>query len=145
MEQYQTRFVDGKEFLSKGKYNIFKVYEWEMVLESSQFDIVKYDELISYFGTSTFQEENGFSAAEPSGFLQCLEKEIYNVLSNKETTGKVDILLSSSISSLSTVVANHFQLDVFIVSGFLNLIILSILKVGVGAWCDYYEEKNKDI
>lgn len=145
MGQYQTRLADGKAFLINGKYNIFKVNEWEMALESQNFDIVEYDELILYFSVSTFQAKNGFSAAEQPCFLQYLEKEIYNVLSNKENKGKADILLSSTISSLGAAVANQFQLNVFIISGFLNLIILSILKVGIGAWCCYYEEKNKNL
>ena len=52
------------------------------------------------------------------------------------------LLMSSAISGLSATIASSWNMDPFIVSGFMNLIILSIMKIGIDAWCKYYEAKK---
>lgn len=140
-----TFFKEGNEFLVKGGFNAFKVDEWKSAITADSFNISEYEKLLQYFSASAYKTQTGFSSAEPPRFIASLEKEIYNVLSNDKNQGKANILMSAVISGLSTTVASTLNIDPFIVGGFSNLIILSVMKIGIGAWCDHYEEKTKYI
>ncbi len=143
MSAYETLYNTSIQFVTENQLNAFKILEWRKILDANAFDICSYDKLILYFSVNIFQEKLGFSSVDSPRFLKYLEKELYNTLSDKENRGKIDILLSATISGLSTVVAARFNLNPFIVGGFLDLILLSVYKIGVDAWCKYYEEKNK--
>lgn len=143
MNTYETLYNTSFQFITENQLNAFKVLEWRKMLDEDAFDICSYDKLILYFSVNIFQTKLGLSSVDSPKFLKCLEKELYNTLSDKENRGKIDVLLSATISGLSTMVASQFNLDPFIVGGFLDLILLSIYKIGVDAWCKYYEEKNK--
>ena len=143
MSAYETLYNTSIQFVTENQLNAFRILEWRKILDANAFDICSYDKLILYFSVNIFQEKLGFSSVDSPRFLKYLEKELYNTLSDKENRGKIDILLSATISGLSTVVAARFNLNPFIVGGFLDLILLSVYKIGVDAWCKYYEEKNK--
>ena len=143
MNNYEEMYHTSLQFVTQNQLNAFKILEWRKALESDTFDISNYNKLIQYFSVNIFQTKLGLSSVDSPKFLKFLEKEVYNTLSSDENKGKVGILLSAAISGLSTVVASEFNMDPFIVGGFLDLILLSAYKIGVDAWCRYYEEKNK--
>jgi len=142
LEQYEELYSNAECFLSKGNLNLFKVHEWRTLLGESDFQIEKYDELILYFSVSAFQANTSFSSVDPPKFFDCLQKEIYSALTDDANRGKANILLTSAIAGLSAMVATQFQINPFIVGGILDLISISIAKVGVDAWCRYYEGKR---
>ena len=145
MEQKHLLLEQGNSFLTEGGFNAFKVEEWREVVESDSFNIVEYEQLLQYFSVSAFKTQTGFSSIAPPRFLASLEKEIYKVLSDDKNKGKANLLTSAVISGLSATVASALNIDPFIVGGFSNLIILSVMRVGIGAWCGHYEEKMKHI
>ena len=142
MNNYEDIYKASLLFVTESRFNSFKVAEWNQLLDCKSFDIDSYNRVLLYFSVNIFQAKMSLSSLEPPRFLKFLEKEVYNTLSDKENKGKTDILLSSAISGLSTLIATKFDLDPFVVGGFLNLIILSIYKIGVDAWCTYYKEKS---
>lgn len=143
MNNYKEIYHTSLQFVTQNQLNAFKILEWRKMLEGDTFDISNYNKLIQYVSVNIFQSKLGLSSVDSPKFLKFLEKEVYNTLSSDEYKGKMGILLSSAISGLSTVVASEFNLDPFIVGGFLDLILLSICKIGVDAWCRYYEEKSE--
>ncbi len=142
MNQFALYFDDGNTFLTERNFNSFKINEWREILLSENFSIMEYEKLLQYFAVSAFKFQNGFSAASSPKFLASLEEAIYDVLSDDTNRGKANILMSSAISGLSATIASSWNMDPFIVSGFMNLIILSIMKIGIDAWCKYYEAKK---
>ena len=142
MNQFALCFDDGNAFLTERNLNSFKINEWREALLSEYFSIMEYEKLLHYFAVSVFKSQNGFSSASSPKFLASLEAAIYDVLSDEANRGKANILMSSAISGLSGTIASTWNMEPFIVSGFLNLIILSIMKIGVDAWCKYYKSKT---
>jgi len=145
MQQSDLLINQGYEFLTEGGFNAFKVEEWKEVVEADSFDIFEYEKLLQFFSVNAFKSTTGFSAVEAPRFITSLEKELYKVLSEPQNQGKANILMSAAIGSLATVVATSLGLNVVITTGFLDLIILSVMKIGIGAWCGYYEEKIKNV
>lgn len=144
MDQFNLCFDAGNAFLAERNLNSFKIDEWREVLLSENFNIVEYEKLLQYFAIGTFKSQDGFSSASLPSFLASLEASIYSVLSDEANKGKANILMSSAISGFSGTIASTWGVDPFIVSGFLNLIILSIIKIGIDAWCKYYEAKTNN-
>lgn len=144
MKQYEELYIAADNFLAEEKLNAFKIYEWHSLLSADEFKVEKYDELILYLSVNAFQTIMGFSSVEPPRFVACLQKEVYNALINESNRGKADLLLSSTISGIGAIVASQFDMNPFVVGGFLNLILVSVSKIGVDAWCHYYENKIKD-
>ena len=141
---YQDITNQSKAFLVENEFNKFKIHEWDTLLQSNTLDLGAYEDLLLYFSVNAFQTKTGFSSVDPPRFLDCLEGEIYNVLSDDKNRGKANILMSAAISGISAMVATKFGLNAFIVSGFSNLIIVSVIKVGIDSWCSFYKKKNPD-
>lgn len=141
MEQYDVLYNEAERFLTGEKLNSFRIYEWRTLLSEADFEIEKYNELVLYFSVSAFQTNTGFSSVEPPKFVECLQKEVYNALVSDTNRGKANVLLSSAIGGIGALVATQFQMNPFVVGGFLNLILISVVKIGVDAWCRFYEEK----
>lgn len=142
MDQFNLCFDAGNAFLTERNLNSFKIDEWQEILLSENFSIMEYEKLLQYFAIGAFKSQDGFSSAVPPNFLASLEASIYSVLSDEANRGKANILMSSAISGLSGTIASTWGIEPFIISGFLNLIILSVIKIGIDAWCKYYKAKT---
>ena len=143
MDQKDSIIKQGYDFLTEGGFNAFRVEEWKETVEADSFNISEYEKLLLYFSVNAFQTTTGFSSAEPPRFIASLEKELYNTLSDAKNQGKANVLMAAAIGGLAAAIATPLGLSVAIVSGFLNLVIISAMKIGVGAWCSHYEEKTK--
>lgn len=131
-------------FLEEYNVNVFKHNEWRQMLEDEIFSEQAYMEIVDYFAIDVLQQGNSFASSKSDlKITYFLEKELYQLLSSEKNRGKAEILTSSLISAAATSVANMYNIDIFIVTGLTNLITLGILKIGINAWCQYFEEKNK--
>lgn len=131
-------------FLIENNVNSFKLIEWQQLIEKTDFSIDMYEELIVYFATDEVQPTIIFASSNSDvKFISFLEEGIYHFLSSQKNRGTGEILITSIISSIIPSVASICSIDVSVLTGFANLIILGILKIGIDAWCKYYENKNK--
>jgi len=129
-------------FLEKYNVNVFKLNEWHKVIENETFSEYIYMDIVDYFANDVLRQGNSFASSKSDLKLTYfLENELYHLLSSGKNRGKAEILTSSLISTVATSIANMYNMDVFIVTGITNLIVLSIVKMGVNAWCRYFEEK----
>lgn len=129
-------------FLEKYNVNAFKLNEWHQVIENETFSENIYMDIVDYFAYDVLRQGNSFASSKNDLKLTYfLENELYHLLSSEKNRGKAEILTSSLISTVATSIANMYNMDVFIVTGITNLIVLSIVKIGVNAWCRYFEEK----
>ena len=129
-------------FLEKYNVNAFKLNEWQQVIENETFSENIYMDIVDYFAYDVLQQGNSFASSKNDLKLTYfLENELYHLLSSEKNRGKAEILTSSLISTVATSIANMYNMDVFIVTGITNLIVLGIVKIGVYAWCRYFEEK----
>lgn len=135
---------DCSLFLEKYNVNVFKLSEWQQIIGSEIFSEQAYMELVNYFALDAMQQGDSFASAKADlKIVYYLENELYKMLSSEKNRGKAEILTSALISAVATNVANQYQVDVFIVTGLTDLIALGILKIGINAWCRYFEEKYK--
>lgn len=131
-------------FLEKYDVNVFKLNEWHQTIEETTFSEQMYMEIVDYFAVDVLQQGNSFASSKIDlKITYFLEKELYQLLSSEKNRGKAEVLTSSLISAAATSVANMYNIDVFIATGLTNLIALGMIKMGINAWCQYYEEKNK--
>lgn len=135
--------AECSDFLEKCNVNVFKLQEWKKLVNGDDFSEVEYDKLIEYFIVDTMQPDNSLASTKDNLNLKsCVEEEIYKVLSSEKNRGKAQILTTALISAISANIANALNINEFITTGIANLILLGIIKVGVDAWCHYYEKKN---
>lgn len=129
-------------FLEKYNVNVFKLNEWHQVIENETFSENRYMDIVDYFAIDVLRQGNSFASSKNDLKLTYfLENELYHLLSSEKNRGKAEILTSSLISTVAASIANMYNMDVFIVTGITNLIVLGIVKMGVNAWCRYFEEK----
>lgn len=134
--------VDSADFLKSINVNIFKLQEWNDILNAEEFSIGKYSELVNYFVLDSTKNQNGWASQSGNvSVVAHLEKELYEYLSSEKERAKAELLTTSAIGGISSYVAEKLGLDVFIVTGFANLIILGIIKIGINGWCKYYKDK----
>ena len=135
---------DCSLFLEKYNVNVFKLSEWHQMIDDEIFSGQAYMEIVDYFATDVLQQGDSFASSKPDlKITYFLENELYQMLSSEKNKGKAEILVSSIISTVATNVANLYHVDVFIATGLTNLIALGIFKMGINAWCRYFEEKYK--
>lgn len=131
-------------FLERYNVNVFKLNEWHQVIEDETFSGYLYMEIVDYFAIDVLRQDNSFASSNSDlKITYFLENELYHLLSSEKNRGKAEILTSSLISTVATSIANMYNMDVFIVTGITNLIVLGIVKMGINAWCRYFEEKYK--
>ena len=137
--------LECSSFFQKCSVNSFKLYEWHQIIEGESFSLKLYNELVDYFAADVLQTGNSLASSNNDlRLIFFLEKELYNVLSSGKNRGKAELLTSSLISAAATSVANMLNVDVFITTGLANLIVLGVIKMGINAWCRYFEEKYKE-
>ena len=131
-------------FLERYNVNVFKLNEWHQMIGDETFSEQAYMEIVNYFAVDVLQYGNSFASSQSDlRITYFLENELYQLLSSEKNRGKAEVLTSSLISAVATSIANMYNIDVFIVTGLTNLITLGILKMGINAWCCYFEEKYK--
>ncbi len=129
-------------FLEKYNVNVFKLNEWRQVVRNETFSEDAYMEIVDYFAIDVLRQGNSFASSKSDiKITYFLGNELYQFLSSEKNRGKAEILTSSLISTIATDMANMYNMDVFIVTGITNLIVLGIVKMGINAWCRYFEEK----
>ena len=131
-------------FLEKYSVNVFKLNEWHQMIEDEIFSEYLYIEIVDYFAIDVLRQDNSFASSNSDlKITYFLENELYHLLSSEKNRGKAEILTSSLISTVATNIANMYNMDIFIVTGITNLIVLGIVKMGINAWCRYFEEKYR--
>lgn len=131
-------------FLEKCDVNVFKLNDWYQTIEDETFSEQIYMEIVDYFTVDVLQQGSSFASSKSDlKITYFLEKELYQLLSSEKNRGKAEVLTSSLISVAATSIANMYNIDVFIATGLTNLIALGMIKMGINAWCQYYEEKYK--
>lgn len=131
-------------FLKRYNVNVFKLNEWYQTIENETFSGYLYMEIVDYFAIDVLRQDNSFASSNSNlKITYFLENELYRLLSSEKNRGKAEILTSSLTSTVATSIANTYNMDVFIVTGITNLIVLGIVKMGINAWCRYFEEKYK--
>ncbi len=131
-------------FLERYSVNVFKLNEWYQVIEDETFSEYLYMDIVDYFAIDVLRQDNSLASSNSDiRITYFLENELYHLLSSEKNRGKAEILTTSLISTVATSIANMYNMDVFIVTGITNLIVLGIVKVGINAWCRYFEEKYK--
>ena len=142
MNNYEKIYAEANRFLIKNKVNIFKVIEWEKLLESEDFNINEYDKILLYFNVSIFKDTTGFASVTPPNVLKIVEEQVYLFLKDERFQGKTELLVTGLVSEICVEISNHIDVNVFIVGGILDLLLLGIMKIGINTWCKYYEEKR---
>ena len=136
--------ADCTFFLEKYRVNVFKLNEWNQMIEEDTFSGKIYMEMVDYFAADVLQQGISFESSKSDlKITYFLENELYQMLSSEKNRGKAEVLTSSLISAVASSVANMYNFDVFIATGLTNLIALGIIKMGINAWWRYFEEKYK--
>lgn len=136
--------LDCSLFLEKYNVNAFKLSEWYQMIGNEIFPRQAYMEIVDYFAVDVLQQGDSFASSKSDlKITYYLENELYQMLSSEKNRGKAEILTSSLISAVATSVANLYHIDIFIATGLTNLIVLGMFKMGINAWCQYFEEKYK--
>lgn len=147
---YNTLQVCKQELLDR-KMNPFVVADWEQLVSSENFDLAQYNELVFALAYN-LESQYGYAKKKTSvSFLDATEAAIYEYLTDCNTLGKLDVLSTLGIDSLvdSTQIAGIIEslaaktgVAVPIINLFSTLVIIGVLKLGISAWCKYYEMKQ---
>ena len=144
MEMEKKLISDCSLFLEKYNVNVFKLSEWHQMINNKIFSEQAYMEIVDYFAADVLQQGDSFASSKSDlKITYFLQNELYQMLSSERNKGKAEILASSIISAAAANIANLYHVDVFIATGLTNLIALGIFKMGINAWCRYFEEKYK--
>ena len=67
-------------------------------------------------------------------FISCLQK----APNTKKDTVYFDMVLGGSVTQISDYILERFSVDHMIAVGLASLLVYTIIKVGINAWCEKY-------
>lgn len=131
------------DFLSMYSVNPFKISEWKRTLEGENFDPDEYDSLLLYFAANLSTDNLSFSYQNNvPKFLSELKNAVYDRLVDQRFRGKIDIFAQFGSAFVASTITNATPDKSAILTAFITLILLEVSKMGLDAWCSYYEKSR---
>lgn len=133
-----------EQFLKDSNINAFKVSEWKRLITDEDIDPVEYDKLILYFAVNV-EKDNMIYAfkGEYPEFLNAIYDTIYEKIKDKKFRGQIDIFSQIGVVLIAEQLTTIVSPDNSVLSVFISFVLLEVSKMGIDAWCKYYEWKKK--
>ncbi len=131
------------DFLDRSNLNVFLVDDYKEIDQEDSGDFEQY-ELCRSIVFEALIKNNLFylDANQSDRWFRYFEDEIYKLLTKstkyKKDTVYFDMVLGGSVTQISDYILERFSVDHMIAVGLASLLVYTIIKVGINAWCEKY-------
>lgn len=143
-QMQKIMILECLKFLDENNINPFKISEWKEMIGSPDIDLYEYDNLLLYFAMnlSGVVVHYSYKDKKPE-FLDAVKAAVYDKVKDQNFRGKTDLFTEFGAVFIADKLGHIVMEDSSILPAFIAFLLIEISKVGIEAWCKYYEETVK--
>lgn len=131
------------DFLKKSNLNLFLVDDYIEIDQENSVDFEQYELCRSIVFESLIKNDLFYLDANQSDkWFKYFEDEIYKLFIKsddyKKDTVYFDMVLGGIVTQISNLILEKFSVDYMVAVGLASLLVYTIIKVGINAWCEKY-------
>lgn len=131
------------DFLGKSNLNLFLVDDYIEIDRENSVDFEQYELCRSIVFEALIKNDLFYlDANQPDNWFRYFEDEIYKMLTKntdyKKDTVYFNMFLGGIVTQISNYILEKFSVDYMVAVGLASLLVYTIIKVGINAWCEKY-------